>query len=103
MAEGHAAVHAATCLQFAIAGVERLLYLAKVVDSIVNRTVSRLLAVYSEKRSLTPDPSPIGEGSDNTCSHILVYYIFHDFLSFIFCFKVYLLPSPFGEGLGVRL
>jgi hypothetical protein len=46
MAEGYAAVHTARCLQFALASAERLLYLAKVVDSIVNRTVSRLLAVY---------------------------------------------------------
>ena len=42
MAEGYATVHAAACLQFAFASVERLLYLAKVVDSIVNRTVTRL-------------------------------------------------------------
>ena len=46
MAEGHATVHTARCLQFTFASAERLLYLAKVVDSIVNRTVSRLLAVY---------------------------------------------------------
>ena len=46
VAEGHAAVHTARGLQFAFAGAERLLYLAKIVDSIVNRTVTRLLAVY---------------------------------------------------------
>ena len=46
VAERHATVHAAACLQFAFASVERLLYLAKVMDSIVNRTVTRLLAVY---------------------------------------------------------
>ena len=46
MAEGHATVHTAAGLEFAFAGVERLLHLAKIVDSIVNRTVSRLLAVY---------------------------------------------------------
>ena len=46
VAEGHAAVHAAAGLQFAFARRERLLHLAEVVDSIVNRTVTRLLAVY---------------------------------------------------------
>ena len=46
VAEGHAAVHAARGLQLAFARRERLLYLAEVVDSIVNRTVTRLLAVY---------------------------------------------------------
>ena len=46
VAERHATVHAARCLQLTFAGVKRLLHLAKVVDSIVNRTVARLLAVY---------------------------------------------------------
>ena len=46
VAEGHAAIHTAAGLQFAFASAERLLYLAKIVDSIVNRTVTRLLAVY---------------------------------------------------------
>ena len=46
VAEGHATVHAARGLQLAFARGERLLHLAKIVDSIVNRTVTRLLAVY---------------------------------------------------------
>jgi len=46
VAERHAAVHAAAGLQFTFASAERLLYLAKIVDSIVNRTVTGLLAVY---------------------------------------------------------
>ena len=49
VAERHAAVHAARGLQFAFAGVECLLDLAKVVDSIVNRTVARLLARHCQK------------------------------------------------------
>ena len=46
VAEGYAAVHAAACLQLTFARVKRLLHLTEIVDSIVNRTVSCLLAVY---------------------------------------------------------
>ena len=46
VAKGHTAVHAARGLQLTFAGVERLLYLAKVVYSIVNRAVTSLLTMY---------------------------------------------------------
>ena len=46
MAEGNATIHATARLQLTFPGVERLLHLAEVVNPIVNRTVSCLLAVY---------------------------------------------------------
>ena len=46
VAERHAAVHAAACLKLTLTRIERLLHLAEIVNSIVNRAISRLLAVY---------------------------------------------------------
>ena len=40
VAEGHAAVHAAASLLFAVVAVERLFHFAKVVDALVYRSVA---------------------------------------------------------------
>ena len=63
VAERHATVHAARCLQLAFASAQRLFHLAKVMDSVMNWTIARFLAGYGEKRSLTPNPSPTGKAT----------------------------------------
>ena len=87
-----------------------------VITQTVNtpQEAERLIRSQKADMSLTPSPSPIGEGSNNLQWQIMVdgsdpnmaqqwTTYAQSILSQLVDGKHYSLPSPFGEGLGVRL
>ena len=87
-----------------------------VITQTVNtpREAEQLIRSQKADMSLTPSPSPIGEGSSNLQWQIMVdgsdpnmaqqwTTYAQSILSQLVDGKHYSLPSPFGEGLGVRL